>query len=89
MCSTEESAVVTTVASPPKDVQIPKIEISQFDNEEMIPTCDILHNTTGRNYIFIISKHHEKCRLACYSLFLNRDPGDAPGKKGKKSLSLQ
>ena len=23
-----------------------------------------------------------RVRLACYSLFLNRDPGDAPGKKG-------
>ena len=25
-----------------------------------------------------------KCRLACYSLFLNRDPGDTPGKKGDR-----
>ena len=33
-CTTEDSGGVTAVPSPPKDFQIPNIEISHFDNED-------------------------------------------------------
>ena len=38
---------------------------------------DFLKHSTKTKLNHDVPKH----RLACYSLFLNRDPGDTPGKK--------